>query len=216
MKGKNLILVGLIGAAVGLILILFRNSLASGGVVTCGGILFVVAGLLNMLVFLGSRDKQGRSKMGLFGTAFGWIASAAAVVLGLAMLIFKGAFVAMVGFMFAVLLLFAALFQLGLLLYGAKPARIPNWFFLVPIALICAAIYIFVRKPDEPGEIWDLIFTGSSFILFGIATVAEGFIIGHNNRKIRKQAKLDESGKPEALPADTKGEAEKPADRTEA
>ena len=74
-----------------------------------------------MTVFLGSRDKEGRARMGAFGTAFGWIASAAAVVLGLAMLIFSKAFAAMIGFMFAVLLLFAALFQLFLLLFGSRP-----------------------------------------------------------------------------------------------
>lgn len=118
MKGKNLIFTGLLVAAVGLMMLLFRNALASGGVVIAAGILFVGAGVLNMSVFLGARDKKGHARMGALGTVFGWVASAAAVVLGLAMLIFSNAFAALVGFMFAVLLLFAALFQLFLLLFG--------------------------------------------------------------------------------------------------
>ena len=112
MKGRNLIITGAIALIVGVLMLIFRVQLANGGIVISAGILFVVAGVLNMTVFLGSRDSRGRSRIGAFGTAFGWIASAAAVVLGLAMLIFSKAFVALIGFVFAVMLLFAALFQI--------------------------------------------------------------------------------------------------------
>lgn len=185
MKGKNLILIGVVVFVVGLLLTMFRLDLAHGGVVSLAGIIFVAAGVLNMTVFLGSRDKDGRSRMGAFGTAFGWIASAAAVVLGLSMLIFKGAFVALIGFMFGVLLLFAAIFQIFLLLFGSRPTRISNWFFLVPAVIIGAAIYIFLRKPDTAGETTDLLVTGISFMIFGVATVIEGSIIGQSNRMLR-------------------------------
>lgn len=189
MRGRNLFFTGLVVALLGLVLILFRTSLADGGVVIAAGILFVVAGLLNTSVFLASRDKDGRTRMGALGTAFGWIASAAAVVLGLAMLIFSKAFVAIVGFMFAVLLLFAALFQLFLLLFGSKPARLSNLFFLVPTALIGGAIYIFMRKPDTGGEMTIMLVTGIGFMLFGIFTIIEGVCIGNTNRIARKSAK---------------------------
>ncbi len=117
MKGRNLIFTGAIALVVGILMMIFHLQLADGGIVYAAGALFVGAGILNMTVFLGSRDKDGRTKMGAFGTAFGWIASAAAVVLGLAMLIFSKAFVALIGFMFAILLLFAAIFQLFLLFF---------------------------------------------------------------------------------------------------
>ena len=188
MKGKNLILIGLIGLLVGLALVLFRHPLASGGVVTVAGILFVGAGVLNMTVFLGSRDKKGKSRMGVMGTTFGWIASAAAVVLGLAMLFFNHVFTALVGFMFAVLLLFAAVFQIFLLIFGTRPVRISNWFFLVPLAIIGAAIYIFLRKPTVPGETTDVLVTGIAFMVFGLFTVIEGSAIGQANRMLRKQS----------------------------
>lgn len=201
MRGKNLFFTGLVVALLGLVLILFRTSLADGGVVTAAGILFVAAGLLNTTVFLSSRDKQGRVRMGALGTAFGWIASAAAVVLGLAMLIFSKAFVAIVGFMFAVLLLFAALFQLFLLLFGSKPVRLSNLFFLVPTALIGAAIYIFMRKPDTGGEITVMLVTGISFIVFGVFTIVEGLAIGNNNRTALKTAKTDTVTESASTPA---------------
>lgn len=183
MKGKNLIFTGIIALIIGALMYIFHTDLASGGIVMASGIIFVAAGVLNMTVFLGSRDKEGRARMGAFGTAFGWVASAAAVVLGLAMLIFSKAFAAMIGFIFAVLLLFGALFQLFLLLFGSKPTQLSRWFFLVPIALIAAAIYVFLRKPDTQGETIDIIFVSCSFILFGIVTVIEGSIVGNTNRR---------------------------------
>ncbi|MDE5627934.1 MAG: DUF308 domain-containing protein [Muribaculaceae bacterium] len=189
MKGRNLILTGLIALVVGLLLILFRDSLANGGVVIAGGILFVVAGVLNMTVFLASRDKQGRAHLGAFGTAFGWIASAAAVVLGLAMLIFSHVFVAIVGFMFAVLLLFGALFQIFLILFGARPVSLSRWFFLVPTALIGAALFIFLRKPDTVGEHTIMLLTGIGLGIFGLFTIIEGCAIGQENHRTLRESR---------------------------
>lgn len=191
MKGRNLIITGAIALIVGVLMYIFRVRLADGGIVFAAGALFVCDGVLNMSVFLGSRDSRGRSRMGAFGTAFGWIASAAAVVLGLALLIFSKAFVALIGFIFAVLLLFAALFQLFLLIFGSRPVVLSNWFFLVPTALIAAAVYIFLRKPDSAGEVADMTFIGISFAVFGICTMVEGALIGRSNR-----ARLRNDGQP--------------------
>lgn len=189
MRGRNLFFAGLAVALVGLLLIFFRVPLADGGVVTAGGVLFVLAGLLNMLVFLGARDKEGRAHAGAFATVFGWIASAAAVVLGLAMLIFSDAFVAIVGFMFAILLLLASLAQLFILLIGSRPVRLSMWYFLVPVVTVACAIFIFMHKPDTAGEITDLIITGSGFMLFGVASMLEGLTIGSVRRRALKSAK---------------------------
>ncbi len=188
MKGKNLIFTGVIVLLVGLLLLIFRRPLADGGIVYAAGIIFVGAGILNITVFLGSRDKKGRTRMGAFGTAFGWIVSAAAVILGLAMIIFKSAFVALIGFMYGVLILFAALFMLFMLIFGSRPTRLSNWFFLVPTALVGASIYIFMRKPDAPGETIDILVTAIAFMLFGLFTVVAGAVVGANNRSIRKAA----------------------------
>lgn len=188
MRGRNLFFIGIVIAVIGLLLILFRHVLADGGIVIAAGILFVLAGALNMFVFLGSRDKEGRSRIGAFGTVFGWIASAAAVVLGLAMLIFNNVFVAIIGFMFAVLLLFAALFQLFVLLFAARPVKLSGWYYLVPTVLVGCAIYIIMRRPDVAGETVDLVLTGSCFILFGLATIIEGLTLGNVRRKALKSA----------------------------
>lgn len=225
MKGKNLILTGLVALVVGLLLVMFRQPLSNGGFVLVAGILFLGAGVMNITFILGSRDDKGKARSGAVATTFGWIASAAAVLLGLSMLIFKGAFVALVGFMFGVLLLFAALFQLFLLLFGTRPIRLSSWFYLVVAALVGGAIYIFLRKPSTAGEMTDVVVTGVGFMIFGLFTVIEGSVVGQGNRMIKKAsdeaareaARKLSSPKIEAKPeptAETKtaGEPEKPAE----
>ena len=77
MKGRNLILMATATLAVGILMIIFRNALASYSVVIGCGILFILAGVANVTVFLGSRDKNGHARIGAVGTAIGWLASAA-------------------------------------------------------------------------------------------------------------------------------------------
>lgn len=191
MKGRNLIAVGLIALLTGILMIIFRDSLASGGVVRIAGLIFVGAGVLNITTFLGSRDREGRARMGAFGTVFGWIVSGAAVILGLSMLMFSHVFVALVGFMFGVLVLFAALFQIFVLLFGARPAKVSNWFFLVPMALLVCAVIMFVNKPEVQGERTIMLMSGIALGVFGLATIAEGAVVGSTNRSLK--AKDEES-----------------------
>lgn len=189
MKGKNLIFVGIIALIAGIVMLIFHTDLASGGIVIAAGALFVGAGVLNMLVFLNSRDKEGRARIGVLGTAFGWVASAAAVILGLAMLLFPHTFVALVGFMFAVLLLFMALFQMFVLLFGSRPTRLSSWYFFVPTLLVGAAVFTFMHRPDQAGEDVSMLVTAVAIAVFGIFTVMEGSTIGANNHATLKAAK---------------------------
>lgn len=216
MKGKNLIFTGLIALIVGIALIIFRNSLATGDVVKAAGLLFVVAGVLNVTLFLGSRNRHGEARLGVFGTAFGWIVSAGAVVLGLAMLLFSSAFVAITGFMFAVLILFCALFQMFLLFFGTRPVRLSNWFFLVPMLLIAAALFVFLRKPDEIGEHIIMIVSGCAFLVFGAATLIEGVAVGQSNRnKLRESRHSSVEAPAPELPATSSDKHTTPSDKPE-
>lgn len=188
MKGRNLFLTGIIAIVAGLLMFIFRYSLESSRIVVFAGVLFVAAGILNMTVFLGARDRKGRVRQGALGIAFGWIASAAAVVLGLAMLIFRGTFVPIVGFMFGVLVSLTALFQFFLLIFGSRPAGLSKWFFLFPIALVGAAVYVFSCDSSTPPASDELIMvtvSAISFVVFGLGTLIEGLVIGNTNRRLR-------------------------------
>lgn len=189
MKGKNLYLTALVMLTAGVIFIITANTLASFKIVIGAGILFIIAGLANTIFFLGARDREGHARTGAFGTAVGWVASAAAIVLGLCMLLFQQTFIPLVSFMLAVLLLFTAVFQICLLLFGSKPIRISPWFFIIPVLLFGAAVFIYLQKPGETESDRIIMYvTGTAFALFGLASVAEGTIIAHGNRKARKAA----------------------------
>lgn len=192
MKGRNLILMALVTLAIGILMIIFRNALASNSVVIGCGILFILAGVANVTVFLGSRDKDGHARMGAVGTAIGWLASAAAVVLGVVMVLFRTVFETMVGYMFAVLLLFGALFQFCLLLFGSKPVRLSSWFFLVPMALCGAAVYIFMQQPGR-SDYAIMLATGISLAFFGLMTLVESAAISSGNRTLRKAPSIAEA-----------------------
>lgn len=193
MKGRNLILMALVTLAIGILMIIFRNALASNSVVIGCGILFILAGVANVTVFLGSRDKNGHARMGAVGTAIGWLASAAAVVLGVVMVLFRTVFETMVGYMFAVLLLFGALFQFCLLLFGSRPVRLSSWFFLVPMALCGAAVYIFMQQPGR-SDYAIMLTTGISLAFFGFMTLVESAAISSGNRTLRKVPPAADTG----------------------
>jgi uncharacterized membrane protein HdeD (DUF308 family) len=203
MKGRNLFLTALLAIAAGIALIIFRNVINSATLVTAGGIFFIATGVINMGLFIGGRDKDGNSRQGFLSHAFGWGASAAAMLLGLAMLIFHERFVGLVNFMFAVLIGVAALYQLFLLIFGSRPVKLPDWLFIAPVLLAGASVFLFIPVATDPVV---MLTTGIAFVVFGTATLIESFFIGSANRSALKAAKA-EAAKAEAAKEEGKNGA---------
>lgn len=176
MKGKSLMLTALLAAVAGVLLIIFRNDIHSTGVVITGGILFIVAGLLNLLIFE-HRGKKGKGNSAI-STTFSWLTCAASVILGLCMLFFQNTFVGLVPVMFGILILFAAVYQYFILAIGARPVILPGWLYILPTAMVGGAVYVFMR-PDNAGDMPVVLTSGISFVLFGVASVIEAAILGH-------------------------------------
>lgn len=173
--------------AAGIALTLAYESIRSTGVVTTGGILFIMAGVLNVLVFEGERRRDNQ-RHGLLSSTFNRITSAAAVILGACMLIFNGTFVPLVPVMFGILVGITALYQFYLLAIGTRPVMMPGWLYAVPIALSCGAVYIFMQSPDiDDSRI--ILATGISMAVFGLGELGEGIILGNEQRKALKEAK---------------------------
>ena len=191
MKGRNIIWTGLIALAVGVLMIIYHTSLLTRDIVLWCGILFILAGVLNITLFLASRDSEGKPSHNPASMLVGWLASAAAVVLGLSMVLFQSTFVTLVGYMFAFLLLFAALFQVFLLIFGARPTHLSAGWYVVPTALVGVAVYVFLQRPSIDDRII-LLVSGIAFAVFGLASIIEGSQIGANNRSLRKAAETDE------------------------
>lgn len=187
MKGHKLIFTALLALAAGIALIVAHRTVSSGGVVIAGGVMFVLAGFINVIAFLSSRDDSGRSHLGSFGLAFGWLTSGAAVVLGLAMLIFQSTFVGLVPFIFGVLVVFGALFQFFVLSVGIRPVTLPAWLYVFPLVLVGLAVYVFMRQSQTDDHLI-MLATGIAFAVFGAAMFIEGAMVGAANRRQRRES----------------------------
>lgn len=185
MKGRHIIWIGIIALAIGVLMIVYNTSIEPSKLVMWCGILFILAGVLNLTVFLTGRDPSGKPKHNPASMMVGWLSSAAAVVLGLSMVLFRATFIELVGYMFAFLLLFAALFQIFLLAFGARPVRLSGVWYVVPTIIVGIAVYFFLQRPVIEDR-YMMMWTGIAIALFGAASVVEGIQIGAANRAARK------------------------------
>lgn len=210
MKGRNLILTAAILLAAGIVLLFTYRSIRSTGVVITGGVLFILAGIFNIVAFDGARRKKD-SGHGAMSALFNWLTSVGAVILGICMLIFQSTFVTIVPVMFGILVAFTAFYQLYVLAVGVRPVVLSAWFYLAPLALAGCAVYLFMQKPVETD---DRIMLGTAIALtfFGAVGIIEGILVGNARRASIRSAK--ESSAPAA---DTKAAASpKPLDEAAA
>lgn len=222
MKGRNLIFIALLAIIVGIVLILSYRSIQTHGVVITGGVLFILGGLINVIVFGHQKDrdvKAGRSTdgRGPLTSAINWVSSVGAVILGVCMLIFQDTFAALIPAMFGILIAFTAIYQLYVLAYGTRPVMLPGWLYIAPLALAGAAVYLFLQKPvvDDSAI---MLATGISIAFFGLATLIEGIMLGSSHRATISAARKAEeaSQKPEAEPAKAPVASPKPLDQADA
>lgn len=200
MKGKSLSAIGLIALIAGALLIIFYEYITSAKVVLTGGILFVGVGVSNLIVF-GQNTKESRGVARLFNQ----IANAAAIVLGICMLVFRDTFLPLVPFIFGLLVAVCSLWQFFLLAVGTRPYQMPAWQYLFPVLLAADAVYIFMQKLTDERVI--VLATGIGIALMGLACVVEGSSLGMCRRRAIKGA--EKPAAPET-PAAAPAEAEAP------
>lgn len=191
MKLRGIFFTALAIFAAGVALIVMHQSISSGGIVIAGGILFIVVGLINMALLLSERREAAETQKSVMTTVFNWASSGAAVVLGLSMLIFKESFVTMVPRIAGIIVILCALYQLFIIGYSPRSARLSNWLYIVPGTMIVDAVYIFTLSGyDDDARI--MLLTGCAFALFGLATFFETFMLARYYRKLLKQEKSEE------------------------
>lgn len=194
MKGRNLIFISLLILAIGVVLLLFHSNIDRASIVTVGGVLFILAGFFNILVFdrtARKKQKSGeREHAGMVSTSMSWISSGAAVILGVCMLVFKSTFLPLVPVMFGILIAFAAFYQLYILAVGVRPVVLPAWLYFAPLLVAIGAAYLFFQKGDAE-DVHIIVATSVSLIIFGIAGIIEGVMLGSENRLMRKEGVSD-------------------------
>lgn len=141
MKATSTLLAGVIILAMGLILIICHNTITGSGIVTAGGIIFVISALVDIVLYIGGRNREGQRRKRGAALVFGWIVSVAALLLGISMFVFNDTFTQLIAPMFGILVLLGALVQLWILTYGTRPVRMPLW-------LYTTRPYGHMRHPD--------------------------------------------------------------------
>lgn len=181
MKGKNLIITSVLVLAIGVILLLLHESIHPRGIVVVGSILFMAAGIFNVMTFDGAKRKN-KDGHGAFSTAFNWFTSAAAIILGLCMLIFQDTFIGLIGVMLGILIAFMAFYQLYVLAIAIRPVVLPSWLYIAPLLLAALAIFLFLQDPRET-NIRTALITGIALCVYGVIGIIEGSMLGNENRK---------------------------------
>lgn len=177
MKGRSLTIAGIFAAALAAVLILCYKSINLMGVAITCGILFVAVGLINM-IFFGYRSDNESSKV------LNLVTNAAAIVLGISMLVFREEFRPMIAFMFGLLVAVCALWQFFVLAIGARPYQLPAWLYLFPVLLAGGSVYIFINPVHDDNV---LIFaTGIAMAVLGVSCLIEGSILGMARRNYEK------------------------------
>lgn len=198
MKGKTLSAFGLLAILVGAAMIFFNNQISKVGIIVAGGVLFVAAGLINLIMYGHSQKGSG------LGRLLGQLANAAAIVFGICLLVFSSSFEPLIAFIFGIFIAVCALFQFFMLAIGARPHQLPGWLYVFPLLLTGAAVYIFIQR--DMTESLLLIVTGASVATAGLGWIFEGASLG----MARRAAASEAESKKEIEPEDDKKELEAP------
>lgn len=197
MKSKIQFYTASIVAVIGILLLIFSARIASADVIITGGILFIVAAVLDIVVSLGEKDKEGKRKAGSFLITFNWIVSIAAIILGVCMIFIKDAFVPFVPYVFGLISLFGSLMLFYVLAIGVRPVMLSGWLYLAPAAMLVLSIFIVLRDTATDDKLIMLL-TGISALIFAVCTYCIGFGLVSYHKAQRIEAEGEAKGKAEA------------------
>lgn len=179
---NKMLLSGILILATGIVLLICHDTINRKGFVVVCGILFIVAGIINMFLFHGKVDEDtGRNNVSGFSRGLGILVSVASIVLGISMLLFGPTFEVLVDPLFGILIGFAALAQLYIIMIGSRPIKLPVWTYVFPAALAILAIVIFTAGLADSSL---MIIMGIGLIIFGVGGFVESLMVGAGNRAI--------------------------------
>lgn len=205
MKSTGSTLAGVLILAIGVILIICHNSITAQGIVVLAGILFLLTGIVNLIIYVTRRDEEGRLKTRGIPLFFGWLVSIAAIILGLCMLVFDDTFKPMIPFIFALLVMFGAVMQTYSMAFVMRKVVKPQgWMWLFPVVMVGLAIAVAVQ-PVTTADPTIMLLTGIAIIVFGVGCMAIGVATSTARRDMARKvasAPADASRRIEDVKAD--------------
>lgn len=189
-KTSTSILIGVLAIIVGAVVIFCNNLIGAREIVVSGGIMFMVAGILNGLLTFFVKDADGKRKAKAAPFVFNIIASAAAVAFGICMLVMNTEFQKFMPMVFAILVLFGSLMLFYILGFGNRDMEAAKWLFVFPVLVLIGAVMIYLLKaPEDDSKI--MIYTGVSIILYGMGLALTAANVAY---RLRQKAKTPAEG----------------------
>lgn len=202
--------------AVGVLMIVFNASVGANEIVLGGGILLLVAGVMDILltnISVGRAAKAGRdtddrkgrkdaekdaAPKANRGFAF-WltmVVSAAAAIFGIVVISTPTDWVTYIPVIFGLVTAVAAIMLFYQLAMGARPAAIPSWLY-IPAALVAigAIVDFFLASPAQDRIM--MCVTGAAFCIFGVTMLITGSIMSAFHKAKGIEVKEEEEKKAE-------------------
>jgi hypothetical protein len=193
MTKNPLLYAGLFILLIGAILIAWSDRIASSKIIFLGGVLFIIAGSLNLGLNLRSKKTDATygvdEKKSTLKRNLALIVSEATAVLGVVMIGFKDTFVPYIPFAFGLFALCGAIMMFYTLAIGIRPVMLPGWLYAFPTLILIDAVYIYFQKtPDDDKLVMTL--AGIAALLYGLCSI----IVATHLAKIRRiDEELEES-----------------------
>ncbi|MBP5317592.1 MAG: DUF308 domain-containing protein [Bacteroidales bacterium] len=199
----------IIALLLGLSLVIWPGVAVDAFVRILGAVMILVGGVALGINFL------GKERLGFLFASTGIIA----VVFGIILLAFPDFFVNLLSYLFGILMLFFSIGEIATLLSAGKYTKVKFAFYIIPILIFLAGIFLIVRPMDAAKAV---------FIFFGIALMFYAvfeFVLAIKFSKVFKAAEQEaavETAKEEATDVEVieskpliEEAAEEPADVTQ-
>ena len=163
------------------------------------GVLFLLSGIIALISYWNARrhaseytitDAQGNI---INGSQPGFpLVGIGSLILGLTLVISPNLFVQWLMYILGAMLILGSINQLIILIAARRYGSIGIFFWITPILILIAGIFIFV-KPMESAEI-PMIILGWCMLLYGVAEIINSLMIYSMRRKLKRQQKEATTG----------------------
>ena len=201
---KVSLIAGVLIFAIGLVLILCNKSITGEGVIVLAGVLFLLTGIVNVILYSTHKSEPGEKQIPTYSVFLGWLMSIAAIILGVCMLIFTKTFGTMIPVIFGILIFFGAVVLSLTMLRGVrKVLKVPGWTWIFPIAMVGLGVATILQEANANDPLI-MILTGVSMILFGLGAGVVGILVSGATKGVKRQieesaaTKTEKKEKPEA------------------
>lgn len=175
----------IIALLLGLSLVIWPDVAVDAFVRILGAVMILVGGVALGINFL------GKERLGFLFASTGIIA----VVFGIVLLAFPDFFVNLLSYLFGILMLFFSIGEIATLLSAGKYTKVKFGFYIIPILIFLAGIFLIVRPMDAAKAVF--IFFGISMIFYAVFE----FVLAVKFSKVFKMAEQEaavEAAKAEA------------------